>query len=41
MMAKCVVVPYWGRAIEDLRGREFWYAMQVLIEWVPAGGGTH
>jgi len=27
--------PYWGRPIEELRGREFWYAIQVLIEWVP------
>ena len=27
--------PYWGRPIENLRGREFWYAIQVLIEWVP------
>jgi len=27
--------PYWGRAVEELHGREFWYAMQVLIEWVP------
>jgi len=31
--------PYWGRAIEDLRGREFWYAIQVLIEWVPLVAG--
>lgn len=27
--------PYWGTPIEDLRGKDFWYAIQVLIEWVP------
>jgi hypothetical protein len=27
--------PLWGKGIEDLRGRDFWYVIQVLIEWVP------
>lgn len=25
----------WGSRIAELRGNEFWYAIQVLIEWVP------
>lgn len=25
----------WGKLIEDLRGKEFWYAIQIIIDWIP------
>lgn len=27
--------PLWGKPLDDLRGKEFWYAIQVVIEWIP------
>jgi len=24
-----------GTAVEDLRGKDFWYAIQVIIDWIP------
>lgn len=25
----------WGTPLDDLLGKDFWYAIQMLIEWVP------
>jgi hypothetical protein len=25
----------WGASLNKLRGREFWYAIQCIIEWIP------
>lgn len=25
----------WGADVEDLRGREFWYCIQCILEWIP------
>lgn len=25
----------WGKSIEDLHGKEFWYAIQIIIDWIP------
>jgi hypothetical protein len=25
----------WGTPLDELRGKDFWYVVQVLIEWIP------
>jgi len=25
----------WGKPVEDMKGRDFWYCIQVIIEWLP------
>ena len=25
----------WGTSIDELNGKEFWYAIQVIIDWIP------
>ena len=27
--------PVWGDALEDMKGSDFWYAIQVILEWLP------
>jgi len=25
----------WGKSLEDLRGKDFWYAIKVILGWIP------
>lgn len=25
----------WGKSVENLKGQEFWYAVQVIMGWIP------
>jgi len=25
----------WGTPIEELKGKQFWYAIQCILEWIP------
>lgn len=25
----------WGTPLEDIKGKDFWYCIQLLIEWIP------
>jgi hypothetical protein len=25
----------WGTPLHELRGKDFWYAVQTLLEWIP------
>jgi len=27
--------PFNGKEIEKLRGKDFWYAIQIIIDWIP------
>jgi hypothetical protein len=29
------VIPIWGEALENIKGKDFWYCIQLLIEWIP------
>lgn len=26
---------FWGKPVENVRGKEFWYAIQIIIDWLP------
>jgi len=28
-------MPVWGTPVDDLRGSDFWYCIQVIFEWLP------
>ena len=28
-------IPVWGENVKYLRGKDFWYAIQVILEWIP------
>jgi len=25
----------WGDSVTDLKGKDFWYAIQIIVEWIP------
>ena len=28
-------IPIWGEPLENIKGKDFWYCIQLLIEWIP------
>ncbi len=28
-------IPVWGEPLENIKGKDFWYCIQLLIEWIP------
>ena len=28
-------MPVWGEPLENIKGKDFWYCIQLLIEWIP------
>jgi hypothetical protein len=28
-------IKVWGEKLEDIKGKDFWYCIQLLIEWIP------
>jgi len=28
-------IKVWGTKLEDIKGKDFWYCIQLLIEWIP------
>jgi hypothetical protein len=28
-------MPVWGEELSNVKGKDFWYCIQILIEWIP------